>query len=127
MSSKDLSLAAKEPRLDHSAGPNSPESEGEKTFDDQAGDRHDAVGHYASTDVQEVSAKAKASDYFSFLASGFALVSDGYQNNLATVFNPIFKILDKSYYTSAVSTRVSNALLIRGTCPLGASARGLPM
>lgn len=30
------------------------------------------------------------SDYFTILASGFALVSDGYQNNLATVFNPVF-------------------------------------
>lgn len=33
---------------------------------------------------------AKVSDYFTILASGFALVSDGYQNNLATVFNPVF-------------------------------------
>jgi hypothetical protein len=35
-------------------------------------------------------ALAKASDYFTLMASGFALVSDGYQNNLATVFNAIF-------------------------------------
>ncbi|KAK8865745.1 hypothetical protein IAR55_000892 [Kwoniella newhampshirensis] len=55
---------------------------------------------------------AKASDYFTIMASGFALVSDGYQNNLATIFNPVFKILYAHYYTSAISTRVSNALLI---------------
>ncbi|WVW80317.1 hypothetical protein I302_102296 [Kwoniella bestiolae CBS 10118] len=63
-------------------------------------------------DIQEITEKAKLSDYFTLLASGFALVSDGYQNNLATVFNPIFKIIYKSYYTSSVSTRVSNSLLI---------------
>lgn len=33
---------------------------------------------------------AKMSDYFTLLASGFALVSDGYQNNLSTVFNLIY-------------------------------------
>jgi len=37
---------------------------------------------------------AKASDYFTLMASGFALVSDGYQNNLATVFNAIFVCTD---------------------------------
>ncbi|WWC68471.1 uncharacterized protein I206_102399 [Kwoniella pini CBS 10737] len=66
----------------------------------------------AQVDVEEIEQKAKLSDYFTLLATGFALVSDGYQNNLATVFNPIFKIIYKSYYTSAVSTRVSNSLLI---------------
>ena len=33
---------------------------------------------------------AKTSDYFTLLASGFALVSDGYQNSLSTVFNAIY-------------------------------------
>lgn len=46
------------------------------------------------------------------MASGFALVSDGYQNNLATVFNVIFGVLYPHDYTSGVKTRVSNALLI---------------
>ncbi|WVQ81412.1 hypothetical protein IAT38_003536 [Cryptococcus sp. DSM 104549] len=55
---------------------------------------------------------ATMSDYFTLLASGFALVSDGYQNNLPTIFNPVFKILYSSYYTSSVSTRVSNSLLV---------------
>ncbi|WWC60478.1 uncharacterized protein I303_103051 [Kwoniella dejecticola CBS 10117] len=66
----------------------------------------------AQVDVEEITQKAKLSDYFTLLATGFALVSDGYQNNLATVFNPIFKIIYASYYTSSVSTRVSNSLLI---------------
>lgn len=56
--------------------------------------------------------KASASDYFTLLASGFALVSDGYQNNLSTVFNPIFKLLYPAVYNSTVSTRVSNSLLV---------------
>jgi hypothetical protein len=60
---------------------------------------------------------AKASDYFTLMASGFALVSDGYQNNLSTVFNAIFKILYPADYTSAVSTRVSNSLLVGGRLP----------
>lgn len=46
------------------------------------------------------------------MASGFALVSDGYQNNLSTVFNAVFKILYPAIYTSVVSTRVSNSLLV---------------
>ncbi|ORY28642.1 putative glycerophosphoinositol permease [Naematelia encephala] len=55
---------------------------------------------------------AKASDYFTLMATGFALISDGYQNNLATVFNAVFVILYKKEYTSSVKTRVSNALLV---------------
>jgi hypothetical protein len=72
---------------------------------------------------------AKASDNFTLMASGFALVSDGYQNHLSTVFNAVFastffcredlaigeKILYAAEYTSAVSTRVSNSLLVGGT------------
>lgn len=33
---------------------------------------------------------AKRSDYFTILATGFALISDGYQNNVMTVINAIF-------------------------------------
>ncbi|OCF45243.1 hypothetical protein I317_00765 [Kwoniella heveanensis CBS 569] len=116
MPSQDLAQmpTTEVPRLDHTDAPASPESGGEEAFDKDAVDQRDVdtSEDYVYTDVQEISAKAKASDYFTLLATGFALVSDGYQNNLATVFNPIFKILYKSYYTSAVSTRVSNALLI---------------
>ena len=44
--------------------------------------------------------------------SGFALISDGYQNNLMTMTNVVLKKEYKKQYTSAVSTRVSNALLV---------------
>ncbi|KAH9944108.1 MFS Git1p-like glycerophosphoinositol permease [Epithele typhae] len=45
-------------------------------------------------------------------AAAFGLISDGYQNNLLTMGNVVFKKLYPTYYTSDVSTRVSNALLV---------------
>ncbi|CAG8921098.1 unnamed protein product [Penicillium salamii] len=52
------------------------------------------------------------SDLFTIFASGFALISDGYQNNLMTMTNVILKKEYPQEYTSTVSTRVSNALLV---------------
>ncbi|KAI5124631.1 hypothetical protein M0805_004240 [Coniferiporia weirii] len=52
------------------------------------------------------------SPYFTIAAAGFGLISDGYQNNLMTMSNVVFKKLYLTTYTSNVSTRVSNALLI---------------
>ncbi|KAK0542283.1 Plasma membrane permease, mediates uptake of glycerophosphoinositol and glycerophosphocholine, partial [Tilletia horrida] len=55
----------------------------------------------------------KHSDIFTVLASGCALISDGYQNNLMTMTNVLFtKRYGKAVYNSEVSTRVSNALLV---------------
>ncbi|KAI0778525.1 general substrate transporter [Trametes elegans] len=45
-------------------------------------------------------------------AAAFGLISDGYQNNLMTMSNVVFKKLYPRYYTSDVSTRVSNSLLV---------------
>ncbi|KAK7058872.1 Plasma membrane permease, mediates uptake of glycerophosphoinositol and glycerophosphocholine [Paramarasmius palmivorus] len=56
--------------------------------------------------------KERLSAYFTILAAAFGLISDGYQNNLMTMANVVFKRLYPSDYTSAVSTRVSNALLV---------------
>ncbi|PWN25094.1 MFS general substrate transporter [Jaminaea rosea] len=57
--------------------------------------------------------KAKWSDLFTVLAAGAALISDGYQNNLMTLLNPLFATrYGKVEYSSAVSTRVSNSLLV---------------
>ncbi|KAJ5235381.1 Glycerophosphoinositol permease 1 [Penicillium citrinum] len=62
---------------------------------------------------REVSRKRQSlSDLFTIFASGFALISDGYQNNLMTTINVLFKKEYPKEYTSAVSTRVSNALLV---------------
>ncbi|KAF7718406.1 MFS-type General substrate transporter [Penicillium ucsense] len=56
--------------------------------------------------------KQSLSDWFTIFASGFALISDGYQNNLMTMANVLLKKEYPSEYTSSVSTRVSNALLV---------------
>ncbi|KAL7938360.1 sugar transporter domain-containing protein [Trichoderma chlorosporum] len=52
------------------------------------------------------------SDIFTIIASGAALISDGYQNNLMTMANVLFKKEYPAQYTSTVSTRVSNSLLV---------------
>lgn len=54
----------------------------------------------------------RMSDIFTILCAGFALISDGYQNNLMTMSNVLFKQEYPQEYTSDVSTRVSNALLV---------------
>ncbi|CAK7214505.1 Plasma membrane permease, mediates uptake of glycerophosphoinositol and glycerophosphocholine [Sporothrix bragantina] len=60
-----------------------------------------------------VSAKKQSlSDLFTIICAGAALISDGYQNNLMTMTNVVFKKEYASVYTSAVSTQVSNALLV---------------
>ncbi|EGN96629.1 hypothetical protein SERLA73DRAFT_184737 [Serpula lacrymans var. lacrymans S7.3] len=56
--------------------------------------------------------KESLSAYFTILAAGFGLISDGYQNNIMTMSNVVFKQLYPKEYTSTVSTRVSNALLV---------------
>ncbi|KAJ5212217.1 Glycerophosphoinositol permease 1 [Penicillium cinerascens] len=71
--------------------------------------RKDLVGNT----LHEVSRKQQSlSDLFTIFASGFALISDGYQNNLMTMANVLLKAEYPKQYTSAISTRVSNALLI---------------
>ncbi|KAI9467200.1 MFS general substrate transporter [Lactarius psammicola] len=54
----------------------------------------------------------KISAYFTIAAAAFGLISDGYQNNLMTMTNVVFKRLYPKDYTPEVSTRVSNALLV---------------
>ncbi|KAL1411932.1 Plasma membrane permease, mediates uptake of glycerophosphoinositol and glycerophosphocholine [Vanrija albida] len=88
----------------------SPDTEKDVTF--AQGSAGSDVAAEPELHSEELEYKAKASDYFTLMASGFALVSDGYQNNLATVFNAVFKILYPAIYTSVVSTRVSNSLLV---------------
>ncbi|KAF9532029.1 MFS Git1p-related glycerophosphoinositol permease [Crepidotus variabilis] len=59
-----------------------------------------------------VSRKVALSPYFTIAAAAFGLISDGYQNNLMTMSNVVFKKLYPKDYTSDVSTRVSNSLLV---------------
>ncbi|CAL1695352.1 unnamed protein product [Somion occarium] len=56
--------------------------------------------------------KETLSAYFTIAAAAFGLISDGYQNNLMTMSNVVFKKLYPKEYTSSVSTRVSNSLLV---------------
>ncbi|KIH89881.1 metabolite transport protein GIT1 [Sporothrix brasiliensis 5110] len=56
--------------------------------------------------------KQSMSDLFTIICAGAALISDGYQNNLMTMCNVLFKKEYAAVYTSAVSTQVSNALLV---------------
>ncbi|KZT30475.1 MFS general substrate transporter [Neolentinus lepideus HHB14362 ss-1] len=58
------------------------------------------------------SSKQILSVYFTIAAAGFGLISDGYQNNLMTMSNVVFKKLYPKEYTPTVSTRVSNGLLV---------------
>ncbi|KAI0188373.1 putative metabolite transport protein [Xylaria flabelliformis] len=60
----------------------------------------------------EVSSKRqRMSDLFTIFCAGFALISDGYQNNLMNATNVVLTHLYKEY-TSYYSTQVSNALLV---------------
>ncbi|KZT68331.1 MFS general substrate transporter [Daedalea quercina L-15889] len=59
-----------------------------------------------------LSRKAQLSAYMAIAASAFGLVSDGYHNSLMTMTNVVFKKLYPTEYTSTVSTRVSNAMLV---------------
>ncbi|TCD69968.1 permease [Steccherinum ochraceum] len=76
--------------------------------------QHDAIPYSAptKTQVRVVSSKEKFSAYFTIAAAAFGLISDGYQNNLMTMSNVVFKTLYPKDYTSDVSTRVSNSLLV---------------
>lgn len=75
-------------------------------YDDNDNDAKDVAS-------SSMARKAKLSDLMSVLASGCALISDGYQNSLMTMLNPLFtKRYGSTIYSSAVSTRVSNSLLV---------------
>ncbi|KAE9411000.1 MFS Git1p-like glycerophosphoinositol permease [Gymnopus androsaceus JB14] len=63
-------------------------------------------------EARPMSNKEKLSAYFTIAAAALGLISDGYQNNLMTMANVVFKDLYPADYTSVVSTRVSNALLV---------------
>ncbi|KIN07643.1 hypothetical protein OIDMADRAFT_151345 [Oidiodendron maius Zn] len=66
-----------------------------------------------NTPSSQVSAKKQSlSDIFTIFAAGAALVSDGYFNNTMTMINVLLRKEYPANYTSTVSTRVSNALLV---------------
>ena len=58
------------------------------------------------------SRRQRTSDLWTILCAGCALISDGYANSLMTLINVVLREQYPSKYTSTVSTRVSNALLV---------------
>ena len=80
---------------------------------DQVDESGLAVGHASLPTDPKAARKAAHSDIFTVFASGAALISDGYQNGSMTMLNPLFvKRYGSNVYSSEVSTRVSNALLV---------------
>ncbi|KAI0051717.1 MFS Git1p-like glycerophosphoinositol permease [Auriscalpium vulgare] len=65
------------------------------------------------------------SAYFTIAAAACGLISDGYQNNIMTMSNVVFKHLYPHEYTASVSTRVSNALLVGTSTIIGQLSVGL--
>ncbi|GAB7345894.1 hypothetical protein MBLNU457_4134t2 [Dothideomycetes sp. NU457] len=66
----------------------------------------------AAPSKEVTSRRQRLSDLFTIFCAGFALISDGYQNNLMTMTNVVLKSEYPKQYTSYYSTGVSNALLI---------------
>ena len=58
------------------------------------------------------SKRQRISDLWTILCAGCALISDGYANSLMTLINVVLRVQYADEYTSDVSTRVSNALLV---------------
>ena len=58
------------------------------------------------------SSRQRISDIFTIICAGFALISDGYQNNLMTMTNVVLRKEYPKEYTAYYSTAVSNALLV---------------
>ncbi|KAH9002419.1 MFS general substrate transporter [Lactarius hatsudake] len=63
-------------------------------------------GKKASTTAEKISA------HVTIAAAALGLISDGYQSYIMTMANVVFKRLYPKDYTPAVSTRVSNAVLV---------------
>ena len=58
------------------------------------------------------STRQRISDLWTIICAGCALISDGYSNSLMTLINVVLRAQYPKQYTSSVSTRVSNALLV---------------
>ncbi|RLV90134.1 putative metabolite transport protein GIT1 [Spathaspora sp. JA1] len=54
----------------------------------------------------------KLRDALMILCAGFALISDGYQNNVMSMLNKVFAVEFPKEYTASMSTQVSNASLV---------------
>jgi len=92
----------------------------DKSLDHASDDKVDEKGvlpvDVHATRLQEESQakdpRDRTSSLFTIIASGAGLISDGYQNSLMTMTNVVLALIYPTSYTSPVSTRVSNALLV---------------
>ncbi|KAF9401990.1 Plasma membrane permease, mediates uptake of glycerophosphoinositol and glycerophosphocholine, partial [Podila epigama] len=67
--------------------------------------------------VSSTKEKSRLSAVFTVIFSGFALLSDGYQVGVLSLVNVCFNKIYGDQYTSAMSTRIGNALFVG--CILG--------
>ncbi|KAK6463567.1 permease [Scheffersomyces coipomensis] len=62
--------------------------------------------------AERLAGGAKLRDILMILCAGFALISDGYQNNLMAMLNKVFALEYPEEYTGPMSTQVSNAAIV---------------
>lgn len=72
----------------------------------------DAHAAKLKEEAHTLTTRESISMYFTIAAAAFGLISDGYQNNLMTMSNVVFRTLYPKAYTAAVATQVSNSLLV---------------
>ncbi|CUM57228.1 uncharacterized protein AC631_03883 [Debaryomyces fabryi] len=61
---------------------------------------------------QRFAGGTKIRDVLTVLCAGFALISDGYQNNVMTMLNVVFPVLHPIAYDAKMKTAISNASLV---------------
>lgn len=75
-------------------------------------DVHQETFDYPETERRARIGKRRLADILTIVCAGFALISDGYQNNVMTMVNLVFTKLYPSEYTADMKTNVSNASLV---------------
>ena len=86
----------------------------ENSYDDNDNDEYanKAFTYNAEERNQRLVKGPSMHDIFVIVCAGFALISDGYQNNVMSMLNAVFGILYPKEYTASMKTNVSNASLI---------------
>lgn len=73
---------------------------------------NEEVFHYDAEERKGRITKRRWADVLTIVCAGFALISDGYQNNVMTMVNTVFARLYPKQYTTDMKTNVSNASLV---------------
>lgn len=72
----------------------------------------DDLSYDAEERKQRLAKGTQMRDVLTVLCAGFALISDGYQNNVMTMLNKVFALMYPKLYGSDLSSQVSNASLV---------------